>query len=365
MKISFNKLNGSNVKKRSAILKAMKRVVDSGCYVLGPEVKSFESAFADYIGVRHAVGVGNGMEAIQISLMALGIGPGDEVITTPLSAVATVLAITAMGAMPVFVDIDEFYHIDADKIERNITTKTKAIIPVHLYGQMTDMGKIMAMAKERSIEVIEDCAQAHGAKQNNRKAGSVGRLGCFSFYPTKNLGGIGDGGMITTNDDILAKKCRMLRNYGQKNRYKHEMKGMNSRLDELQAAILSEKLKWLDDNNRKRQDIANIYMKELNGIEGLELPKIRSSSEHVFHLFVIATEKRDSLMEHLKSIGIDSLVHYPIPIHEQACMSDLSKQKLPIVEEKTKKILSLPIHPYLTNREVDYVCTEIKAFYGV
>jgi dTDP-4-amino-4,6-dideoxygalactose transaminase len=362
MKISFNKLNGSNARERNGISSAVKSVIDSGHYVLGPEVRAFEESFANYIGTKEAVGVANGLEALQISLLALGIGPGDEVITTPLSAVATALAIVAVGAKPVFVDIDDHNNIDVRKIEARISPKTRAIIPVHLYGQSAEMDSLMKISKRHAIHIVEDCAQAHGAEFKGKKVGSFGSMGCFSFYPTKNLGGIGDGGLITTNDPILAEKCRSLRNYGQKNRYEHETFGINSRLDELQAAILSQKLKSLEKNNIRRQKIARAYMKRLGKIPSITLPKVNKNARHVFHLFVIETDDRDRLQAYLKDKGIDTLVHYPIPIHKQKCFASHNKLELPVVENRVKKILSIPVHPYLRDDEVEYICDQIESF---
>ncbi|MDB5239106.1 MAG: WecE [Candidatus Parcubacteria bacterium] len=362
MKISFNRLNGSSQEENARVAAAMKRVADSGHYVLGPEVKAFEASFAGYIGTKDAIGVANGLEALQVALLALGIGPGDEVITTPISAVATALAITAVGAKPIFVDIDDFYHIDMQKIEDAMTPKTRAVIPVHLYGQPIDMDQLMKLAKDRGIQVIEDCCQAHGAAFGGKKVGSFGVFGCFSFYPTKNLGGIGDGGIITTSDPALSEKCRALRNYGQKNRYEHETRGINSRLDELQAAILSVKLKSLDTNNARRAEIAAKYMKSLKNIPGITLPKIRKNVSHAFHLFVIEAEKRDGLQSLLKDAGIDTLIHYPIPIHKQKCFAEYNALRLPVAEDKVKHILSLPMHPYLQDAEIDYICNQIASF---
>lgn len=363
MKISFNILNGQSAKEKRAIEAAMQRVFESGHYVLGPEVKKFEADFASFIGSKHGIGIANGLEALQIALLALEIGPGDEVITTPLSAVATALAITAVGAKPVFVDIDNFYHLDAGKIEAKITPKTRAIIPVHLYGQSADMDALMKIAKRHNLHVIEDCAQAHGAKFGDKRVGSFGVFGCFSFYPTKNLGAIGDGGLITTDDDALAEKCRVLRNYGQKNRYEHEVRGINSRLDELQAAILSEKLKTLEQSNARRGEIAKKYRDGLHGISEITLPAEREGTEHIYHLFVIETEKRDELQAFLKENGVDTLIHYPIPIHKQKCFPEYNFLELPVIEEKVKHILSLPMHPFLKDEEVDYVCKQVREFY--
>ncbi len=362
MKISFNILNGQSAEEKRDILAAMQRVFESGHYVLGPEVKKFETDFAGYIDTKHAVGVANGLEALQIALLALGIGPGDEVITTPLSAVATALSISAVGAIPVFVDIDDFYHIDVKKIEEKITSRTRAIIPVHLYGQPADMDSLLDISKKHNLHMVEDCAQAHGAEFKGKKVGSFGVFGCFSFYPTKNLGGVGDGGLITTNDASLAEKCISLRNYGQKNRYEHEVRGINSRLDELQATILSEKLKTLDQNNERRVRIAEKYLEGLQSVRGIILPGLRKDVGHVNHLFVIEAENRDGLQSFLKEKEIGTLIHYPIPIHKQKCFAEYNSLNLPVVEEKVNHILSLPIHPYLKDEEVDYVCEQISLF---
>ncbi len=363
MKISFNKLNPQNTKEKLAVLSAMQRVYESGYYILGPEVKNLEDTFANYTNTKYGIGVANGLEALQISLMALGIGRGDEVITTPLSAVATALAIKSVGAEVIFVDIDQYNCIDASKIEENLTSRTKAIIPVHIYGQSCNIGSVMGIAKKHNVHVIEDCAQAVGATFNGQKVGSFGTFGCFSFYPTKNLGGIGDGGMITTNDAVLAEKCRMIRNYGQSNRYEHKVYGINSRLDELQAAILAEKMKYLDNNNARRSELASIYTKELSSNTSAKPLKIRKGSNHIYHLYVIETEQRDALQTFLKDKGIETLIHYPIPVHKQACFKEYNQLNLPLVEERVSKILSLPMHQYLTDEEVMYVCDAIKSFY--
>jgi len=254
-------------------------------------------------------------------------------------------------------------HIDADKIEQSITNKTKAIIPVHLYGQSVAIKKILGIAKKHKLHVIEDCAQAHGAEYAGKRVGTFGVMGCFSFYPTKNLGAFGDAGMIVTNNKNMAEKCRMIRNYGQKNRYEHIMYGMNSRLDELQAAILRTLLPSLDQNNKKRSEIAKIYQEELSQVNELQLPRMRDHANHVYHLFVIETKRRDELHNYLKKNGIDTLVHYPIPIHKQKCFLEYNSIKLPIIEKKAHRILSLPNHPFLTKKEVEYVCEKIKSFY--
>jgi len=330
---------------------------------LGPFVNEFEKKFANYIGVKYCIGVGNGLEALQISLMALDIGEGDEVITTPLSAVATSLAIKAVGAKPVFVDIDGHYHLDVNKIEEKINKKTKAILPVHLYGQSADLGNILKIAKKHKLFVIEDCAQSHGTEYKNKKVGSFGDVGCFSFYPTKNLGAFGDGGCIVTNNKKIADLAKMIRNYGQKNRYEHIVYGINSRLDELQAAFLLERLKDLDNDNSKREKKARIYFDLLKDVKQIKLPLIRQNSNHISHLFVVEVEEREKLQKFLKEKGIETLIHYPIPIHKQKCFKEYNNIQLPIVEEKTKKILSFPLYPDIQDEEIIYVCKSILKFY--
>jgi dTDP-4-amino-4,6-dideoxygalactose transaminase len=363
MKISFNRLEQKYIKNKKRFLKIADEVLSSGRYILGPFVNEFEKKFADYIGVKYCVGVGNGLEALQISLMALGIGSGDEVITTSLSAVATSLAIKAVGAKPVFIDIDEYYHLNDDQIEKYINKKTKAILLVHLYGQSVDLEKILKIAKKHKLFVVEDCAQAHGAEYKNKKVGSFSDVGCFSFYPTKNLGAFGDGGCIVTNNKKIADLSRIIRNYGQKNRYEHVVYGINSRLDELQAAFLLEKLKDLDNDNLKRQKKAKIYFDLLKDVKQIKLPLIRSNSNHIFHLFVVETEEREKLQKFLKEKNIETLIHYPIPIHKQKCFKEYNNIRLPIVEEKSKKILSFPLYPEIKNEEIIYVCKSILKFY--
>ncbi len=349
---------------KQQIDKAVLGVIGSEWYILGKEVEEFEKEFTKYVGTKYCVGVANGLEALQISLMALGIGQGDEVITVANTAVATVLAVTNIGATPVFVDVDEYYLMDVAQIEKKITSKTKAILPVHLFGQMADLGKIMGIAREHNLKVVEDACQAHGASQNGRKAGSNGDLGCFSFYPTKNLGAYGDGGAITTNSKTLYEKCKMLRNYGQKNRYEHDEKGLNSRLDEVQAAILKVKLPNLDGFINKRNQIAKLYIKNLKEVSQIKLPMIKHNNNvHSFHLFVIQAEERDSLANFLRENEVLTLVHYPIPIHKQKCYLELNKLKLIKTEFFSKNILSLPIHPFMEVKDVNKVSNLIKDYY--
>ena len=296
--------------------------------------------------------------------MALDIKAWDEVITTAHSAVATALAVLNVGATPIFVDIDDYYHIDADKIEEKITPRTKAILPVHLYGQSCDLDKIRAICEKYNLALIEDCAQAHFTQYDGKYVGTLGNVWCFSFYPTKNLWAYGDAGAITTADKNIYDKCRMIKNYGQENRYEHKIYWVNSRMDEIQAAILQVQLKYVQKNNSKRNIIAQKYMEQLKNIPQVVLPKLRDKSSHVFHLFVIQCERRDELMVFLKEKGIPSLIHYPISIHKQPFLKgkydDIS---LPVLEAATKRILSLPIHPYLSDEEIIHIVSCIKLFY--
>lgn len=343
---------------------AIQSVLESGWYILGNQGKTFEEIFADYIGTKYAIGVANGLEAMQISLIALGVGKGDEVITVSNSAVATALAITNAEATPIFVDVDEFYHMDMKKLEEAITPKTKAIIPVHLFGQCVDMKALTAIAKKHNLFIIEDACQSAGASIAGKKAGAWGTTGCFSFYPTKNLGGYGDGGAITTDSEEVYKKCLQLRNYGQTDRYRHDLKGLNSRLDELQAAILQVKLRHLDEMNVRRNRTAQIYLRELSDIQALVLPKLRANAYSNFHLFVMQAENRDELLQYLGEKGIKALIHYPIPIHKQTCYPEYHNVKLPRTEKLANTIISLPMHPFLEESEVLEVCNTIKAFYN-
>ena len=338
-------------------------VFSSGHFILGNEVKMFEHEFAEYCGSDFGIGVASGTEALYVSLLACGVNSKDEVITVANAGVPTVCAITMTGAVPVFVDINkESYNIDINKIKEKITSRTKAIVPVHLYGQCADMEPILGIAKNNDLRVIEDACQAHGALYKNKKAGSMGDLGCFSFYPTKNLGGYGDGGMITTNNKELAERARLLRDYGQIERYRHKFKGVNSRLDEIQAAILRVKLKFLDGWNKKRREIAKIYEKNINS-DLIVKPKDQESRAHVYHLYVIACEYRDKLKEYLSYSGIQSLIHYPVPAYLQDAYREYQKREtLPITEKCAKEVLSLPLYPEMKDEEVRYVCETINRF---
>jgi len=349
---------------KSEIDAAIFRVLNSGWYILGNEVRSFEEEFANYIGVAHGIGVGSGTEALHLALSACGVTHGDEVITVSHTAVATVAAIGLADATPVLVDIDpDFYTIDPEKIESAISSNTKAIIPVHIYGQPADMDPVMEIAEKYSLKVIEDCAQAHGSKYKGQCVGSFGDMGCFSFYPTKNLGAIGDGGMVVTNNSDLNEKVKLLREYGWKERYVSSSKGWNSRLDEIQASILRVKLKHLDKSNQKRRKLAGQYLKDLKDLP-LELPEERKNCAHVYHLFVIKTNKRDMLQDYLKENGICTSIHYPVPINRQPHYKDSSKNRfLEVTEKVAGEILSLPVYPELSLKESKIVINTIKEFY--
>ncbi|CAN5201482.1 DegT/DnrJ/EryC1/StrS family aminotransferase [soil metagenome] len=342
---------------------AIQRVMNSGWYILGHEVEEFEREFAQYIGRKYCIGVANGLEAIQIALLALNIGEGDEVITVSNSAVATGLGVSFTGATPVFVDIDEYYHMDPVQLEKAITSKTKAILPVHLFGQAANIDAIQAIADKHNIPVIDDACQAHGAKYNDKYVGSHGLISCFSFYPTKNLGTYGDGGALVTDDEELYNKCKLYRNYGQKTRYDHQLKGMNSRLDEMHAAILRAKLTYLDSWVASRQEIAKKYTEQVSKVKQLTLPQIREKGKHAFHLYVIEVAERDELKEYLMEHGIESIIHYPIPIHMQKCYEEI-KVSLPRTEDAAKHLLSLPIHPFITDEEINKICETITSFYS-
>jgi dTDP-4-amino-4,6-dideoxygalactose transaminase len=341
--------------------RAVQAVLDGGWFILGQNVAAFEQEFAAYCGAQFAVGVGNGTDALQLALMSCGIGPGDEVITAPNSATFTALAISATGALPRFVDIDpRTYNLDARRLAEAIGPRTRAIIPVHLYGQPADMDPILAIARERGLRVIEDAAQAHGARYQGRRVGTLGDLGCFSFYPSKNLGAYGDGGMVVTNDPLLAERVRMLRNGGQKTRYDHQLLGLNSRLDELQAAILRVKLPYLDTWNQQRRHIAALYTAQL-GDASVETPLELPQVEHAYHLYVIRCAQRDALQKHLADCGVETAIHYPLPIHLQGAYRGLGfgPGSFPIAERCAGQVLSLPIYPELTDAKVRQVAAHI------
>ena len=323
---------------------AVDRVLNSGSYILGAELESFESQFATYIGVKHAVGVANGTDAIELALRAADIGPGDEVITVSHTAVPTVCAVERAGAKPVLVDVDpDSYTIDPRQVEAAITERTAAILPVHLYGRPADMTALDTIAQRHHLLLVEDCAQAHGALHRGRRVGSIGAMGAFSFYPTKNLGAYGDAGAVVTDDDRLAERLRRLRNYGQARRYENVEPGVNSRLDEIQAAILSVKLTHLDENNATRQRLAAEYR---NSTRGVTLPPIDPGDTHAYHLFVIRYQHRDAMREWLDGRGVGTAVHYPTPVHLQPAYRHLGvlPGSLPATEQVAAEIISLPLY---------------------
>lgn len=347
-----------------AVGRAIKQVLERGWFILGQNVERFEKEFSSYCGAKFAVGVGSGTEALHLALLACGIEQADEVITVPNTAVPTICAIFFASAKPVFVDIDpHIYTIDISKIKEKITHKTKAILPVHLYGHPADMDPIIEIAQKYNLKVIEDASHAHGAEYKSRKVGSIGDVGCFSFYPTKNLGAFGDGGMIVTNDKAIAEKIRLLRNYGQIKKDKYLIKGYDSRLDEIQAAILRVKLKKLDEWNESRRRNAQIYNRLLNK-NRLNLPIEKDYVKHVYYLYVVRYKFRDKLREFLKSKDIETLIHYPTPVHLQEAYKDLGYKRgdFPVTEEYANEIISLPIYSELQENQIKTIVEAINEF---
>jgi dTDP-4-amino-4,6-dideoxygalactose transaminase len=353
---------------RQELEKALIEVVDSGWYVLGERVARFEKEYADYIGVKHCIGVGNGLDALKISLRALDIGLGDEVIVPANTYIATLLAVTSVGATPVLVEPDvHTFNIDPDKIEDKITKRTKAIIPVHLYGLSCKMDAIMSLASSYNLYVVEDNAQATGSIFQGQKTGSFGHLNAHSFYPTKNLGALGDGGAITTNDDELAHKVRLFRNYGSSIKYENEVLGYNSRLDEIQAAVLSIKLRFLDQWILEKRQLTDHYNLLLGKTEHLEVTNLVgfSKEQHSHHLYVIKSKQRDALACYLKEHGIHTLIHYPIPVYrQQAYASVFDANAYPITNHLTDQLLSLPLFPGMKAEQVEEVVFNIQRFYN-
>ena len=350
---------------RAGIDAAIARVLASGRYILGHEVTAFEAEFADYCGLPHGIGVGSGTEALHLALRACGVGAGDEVITVSHTAVATVAAIELAGATPVLVDIEPgFFTIDPAALEAAITPRSKAVIVVHLYGQPAALDLLLPIARRHGLKVIEDCAQAHGAESNGKKIGSIADAGCFSFYPTKNLGALGDAGMAVTGDDGIAARARTLREYGWTERHISAVPGWNTRLDEVQAAILRVKLPYLDADNARRRAIADRYDSALAGLP-LSLPRRRDSASHAFHLYVVRSDRRDALRAHLRAAGIDALVHYPVPVHRQPAYAGRGPQRQTMseTEQAAAEVLSLPMFPQLTPTDQDAVITAVRSFF--
>jgi len=363
--VPFLEMKAQYLELKSELDEAYRRVMDSGWYILGGEVDAFEQEFAAYIGAKYCIGVGNGLEALQLILRGYGVSKGDEVIVPANTYIASWLAVSYTGATPIPVEPDPFtYNIDPERIEGAITTRTKAILPVHLYGQPVAMEKIWEIAGQHKLKIIEDAAQAHGGRYLERMAGDLGDAAGFSFYPTKNLGAFGDAGAVVTNDETLADKVRVLRNYGSRKKYYNEAKGHNSRLDPLQAAFLRVKLKHLDDWNQHRAQIANYYLDNLRTLPELGLPYVPPGVTPVWHVFIVSHPERDRLQEYLKEHGIGTLIHYPVPSHLSEAYQDLSYHPgdFPITEKMADTFLSIPIGPHLSMDDTDYVIEKIKAF---
>lgn len=347
---------------------ALAEVIDNCSFILGPQVQAFEAAYAAYCGTRHAIGVSNGTDALKLALVAVGIGPGDEVITTPHTFGATVEAILQIGAKPVLADIvPDYFTLDVEQVEARLTARTRAIIPVHIYGQMADMDPLVELARERGLKIIEDAAQAHGALYRGKRAGSIGDIGCFSFYPGKNLGAYGDAGGLVTSDDALAERLRQLRNHGQDptKKFFYRELGYNHRMDGLQGAVLKVKLPHLDGWNQLRRQVAARYDEGLGDLAPVTVPAAAAYGEHVYHLYVIRVPDRDELAAALKKHGIQTAVQYPHPLHLTAAFADLGHRKgdLPVCEQACKEIISLPMFPDLTDAQVEHVIDRVRRHY--
>lgn len=360
--IKFLDLYKINERLRKEINGKITQVLDSGWYLLGEETENFEQNFAKYCGVKHCIGVANGLESLNLIIRGYGFAQGDEIIVPANTYIASILAISENGCTPILVEPDiNTYNINPDLIEKKITSKTKAIMVVHLYGQAVQMQKIWALAQKYNLKIIEDSAQAHGAKYQNKRVGSLGDASGFSFYPGKNLGCVGDGGCVTTNDDELAQKIKALRNYGSHKKYHNVFIGMNSRLDEIQAGILDIKLKFLDEDNQKRKEIAKYYRKNIKN-SSIILPNVYAEDAHVWHLFVVRTKQRDNFQKYLLDNEIQTIIHYPIPPHKQECYKLWNNLSYPITEEIHKSVLSLPISPVMSDDEVRKVVEVVNEY---
>ena len=368
MNVPLLDLQAQHAPLRSELDRAIAKVIDSGAFAGGPFVESFEGDFATFCGCEHAIGVGNGTDALWLALLACGIGRGDEVITVPSTFIATTEAISFCGATPVFVDIDErTYTMDPAALEGALTPRTKAIIPVHLFGQTADLDPIMEFARRHGLQVIEDAAQAHGAEYRGRKAGSMGDAGCFSFYPGKNLGAFGEAGAVVTNDAEVARKIRILRDHGQVQKYQHTMVGWNCRMDGIQAAVLQVKLRYLARGNQKRRDHAALYARAFAGIEGVDLPSEADYARHVYHIYAIRVQERDRVIGAVQDQGIGCGIHYPVPIHLQTAYQHLAYQKntFPVSERTSAEFISLPMYPELSEHQIERVVEAVEKSLGV
>jgi dTDP-4-amino-4,6-dideoxygalactose transaminase len=365
MSVPFLDLKAPYAELRDELDAAYHRVMESGWFILGEELRAFEEEFAAHCGARHCIGVANGLDALHFILRAMKIGAGDEVIVPANTYVATWLAVSYAGATPVAVEPDErTYNLDPSRIEDAITPRTKAIMPVHLYGQPAEMDSIMEVATKYGLRVIEDAAQAHGARYRNRLAGTLSHAAGFSFYPGKNLGALGDAGAVVTDDDALAEEISILRNYGSRKKYYNEVKGFNSRLDELQAALLRVKLRQLDEWNERRRRAAGYYLQILEGVPDLKLPFVPDWADPVWHLFVVRHPRRAALQEHLTKRGVGTLIHYPVPPHLQKAYTDLSYPpgSFPVSERMADEVLSLPMGPHLSESDLEFVAAQLSSF---
>lgn len=365
MTVPFLDLRAINERDRDAIEDAVRRVLDSGWYVLGREVAAFEEELAALCGVRHAVGVGSGLDALVLGLRAVGVGPGDEVIVPGNTFIASVLAISAVGAVPVLAEPDpRTFTLDPDAVGPLVTARTRALMPVHLYGQVARWGEVAAAAEKYGLAVVEDSAQAHGAAVRGRRAGGLGLAAAFSFYPGKNLGALGDGGAVTTDDGEVAERLRALRNYGSPVKYRHDLKGTNSRLDELQAAILRVKLRRLGEDNARRREIAAIYEAAIRHPDVTRPGPPADAQSHVWHLYVVRATDRDGLQGWLASQGVEALVHYPVPPHRQRAYAELAHHSLPVTERLAAEVLSLPMGPTLSDEQAQHVVDAVNRWPG-
>jgi len=363
--VSFLDLQAAHTELRADLDAAYHRVMEAGWFILGREVGAFEAEFAAYCGARHCVGVGNGLAALELILRGYGIGPGDEVIVPGHTFIATWLAVASVGATPVPAEVDDHtFNIDPVAVEASITRRTRALIPVHLYGQPADMHSLNRIARAHNLVVIEDAAQAHGARWGGQRVGNLGDAAAFSFYPAKNLGALGDGGAVVTSDTELAARLRLLRNYGSCRKYDHECPGTNNRLDELQAAFLRAKLHHLDEWNRRRREVASAYRQLLDGCPGLAIPRTAAGAEHAWHLFVVRHARRDRLREHLQRAGVETMIHYPTPPHQSGAfaLSQRSPARLARTERLAGQVLSLPMGPHVHAIEVERVAAAIRSF---
>jgi len=379
VRVPFLDLKAQYKQIETEVLPAVTEAMAAGMFIGGPQVTGFEDEFAAFCESKYCIGVGSGTDALRFALMAAGVGPGDAVVTVPNTFIATTEAISQVGATPIFVDIDpQTYTMDPQKLEdylakrlklqaSSLKLRPKAVIPVHLYGQTADMDPILDIARQYDLVVIEDACQAHGASYKNRKAGSLGTAGCFSFYPGKNLGAFGEAGAVVTQDADMAQKMRMIRDHGQAQKYFHDLEGYNGRLDAIQAAVLRIKLKWLQDWNQSRRKNAALYTELLQGVPGITLPVEAGFAESVYHLYVILADNRDGLQKFLSEQGIATGLHYPLPLHLQKAYTHLGygKGDFPVAESAAERLLSLPMYPELTAEQVDYVCSSIKDFVGM